>query len=102
MIYLLILLLLNPFQKCCLDYFPGPCNMNEVFFPQGENLTSGIGSCYYINHAGQTRFHETSSVCLDSSSRGSLQSSFSQRDPEYNLLKGALNFLYLTDDPTKR
>jgi hypothetical protein len=76
--------------------------MNEVFFPQGENLTSGIGSCYYINHAGQTRFHETSSVCLDSSSRGSLQSSFSQRDPEYNLLKGALNFLYLTDDPTKR
>jgi hypothetical protein len=44
------------------------------------------------------RFHETNQVCLDSSSRGSLRSPFSRRDPEINLLIGALNFLYLTTD----
>jgi hypothetical protein len=39
---------------------------------------------------------------LDSTSRGSVRSSFSRRDPEYNLLRGALNFLYITDDTNKR
>jgi hypothetical protein len=41
-------------------------------------------------------------ICLDSSNRGSLRSPFSQRDPEYNLLKGVLNFLYITTDTAKR
>jgi hypothetical protein len=34
--------------------------------------------------------------------RGSLRSPFSKRDPEYNLLYGALNFLYITNDGTHR
>ena len=85
-----------------IHFLLGPCSMNEVFFPQKENSSNGIGSCYYINHNGQTRFHETNQVCLDSTSRGSVRSSFSRRDPEYNLLRGALNFLYITDDTNKR
>ncbi len=78
---------------CSCLFFLGPCNTYEVFFPQGENLASGIGSCYLINHNGNVRFHEANSVCLDSTNRGSLKSPFSQSDPEYNLLMGAINFL---------
>ena len=74
--------------------------MNEVFFPQTENSATGIGSCYYINPDGQTRYHEANQVCLDSTSRGSIRSSFSRRDPEINLLLGALNFLYVNADST--
>ncbi len=72
--------------------------MNEVFFPLAENSADGIGSCFYINHQAQTRFHETNQVCLDSTTRGSIRSPFSQRDPEYNLLMGVLNFLYITNN----
>ncbi len=83
-------------------WLSGPCSADEVFFPQGENQSSGIGSCYYINHSGKTRFHETNQVCLDSSSRGSLRSPFSGRDPEFNLLVGALNYLYIFTNDTPR
>ena len=48
------------------------------------------------------RFIETNQVCLDSSSRGSQRSSFSRRDPEINLLIGALNYAYLNSDTTLR
>jgi hypothetical protein len=34
--------------------------------------------------------------------RGSLRSPFSKRDPEINLLLGALNFLYITSDTSHR
>ena len=37
---------------------PGPCSMNEVYFPQAENVSLGLGSCYYINHNGKSRYHE--------------------------------------------
>ena len=80
----------------------GPCSLNEVFFPQSENSSFGIGSCYYINHNGKVRFHEANSVCLDSSSRGSLRSPFNKRDPDYDLVLGVLNFLYLTSSTTLR
>jgi hypothetical protein len=40
--------------------------MNEVYFPQTENVSLGLGSCYYINHNGKSRFHEVtiSKACL--------------------------------------
>ena len=76
--------------------------MNEVYFPRTENTATGIGSCYYINHDGKTRFHETNNICLDSSNSGSLRSPFSKRDPEYHLLNGAMNFLYITGDSSHR
>ena len=43
--------------------------MNEVYFPPAENVTHGLGSCYYINHGGKVRFHEINQVCLDSTNR---------------------------------
>ena len=95
-------MVLSRMQKLLSFPISGPCSMNEVFFPQGENSTPGIGSCYYINPDGQTRFHETSQVCLDSSSRGSIRTPFSSRDTEFQLLKGAINFLYITSDGSKR
>ena len=83
-------------------FISGPCSLNEAFFPQSGSSSKGIGSCFLINHNGQTRFHETNQVCLDSSSRGSLQSSFNPRDQEFGLLKGVLDYLYLTSDPNER
>jgi len=85
-----------------LKTFSGPCSANEVFFPAGENISSGIGSCYYINPTGKTRFHETNEICLASSTQGSIRSSYGKRDGEFHLLKGATNFLYITSDTTKR
>ena len=41
-------------------------------------------------------------ICYLFFPRGSLRSPFSKRDPEYNLLYGALNFLYITDDAYHR
>jgi hypothetical protein len=43
--------------------------MNEVFFPAEENVTSGLGSCYYINHGGKARYHETNDICLGYTNR---------------------------------
>jgi hypothetical protein len=36
--------------------------MNEVFFPQGENTASSIGSCFYIQHNGKARYQEVNQV----------------------------------------
>ena len=76
--------------------------MNEVFFPVMENSASGIGSCYSVNFGAKVRYHETNSVCLGSTNRGSIRSPFSQRDPEYGLLLGAINFLGPTRGPSDR
>lgn len=75
----------------------GPCAMDEVFFPRSENSNHGIGSCFKIKADGKVRFEEANDVCLDSSGKGSLRSSFSRRDPEYDLLLGALDFLHETN-----
>ncbi len=80
----------------------GPCSLKEVFFPLKENSSSGIGSCYYINHAGKVRFHEANSICMDSSSRGSLRSPFNRRDSEDGFVMSVLNFLHLTSSTTLR
>ena len=71
--------------------------MDEVFFPRSENSNHGIGSCYKIKADGKVRFEEANDVCLDSSGKGSLRSSFSRRDQEYDLLLGALDFLHETN-----
>jgi hypothetical protein len=63
----LILILLFPYL--------GPCSMNEVYFPQTENETRGLGSCYYIQHNGKARFDEVNNICLDSSNRSHYTSS---------------------------
>ena len=52
-----------------------------------------MGSCFKINLDGKTRFEDVNDVCLDSYTAGSQRSSFSQRDPEYGLLMGSLDFL---------
>ena len=71
--------------------------MDEIFFPRSENSNHGIGSCFKIKADGKVRFEEANDVCLDSSGKGSLRSSFSRRDPEYDLLLGALDFLHETN-----
>ena len=78
-----------------LDNF-GPCSTDEVFFPRAEHSTQGIGSCFKIKPEGKVQFKDVNDVCLDSSGKGSLRSSFSKRDPETKLLLGALDFLHNT------
>ena len=76
----------------------GPCAMDEVFFPSGENSNRRIGSCYRIKPNAKVRFEDANDVCLDSSGKGSLRSPFSRRDPEFDLLLGALDFLHETTE----
>jgi len=76
--------------------------MNEVFFPQGENISRGMGSCYYINHNGAAKYHEVSDICLGSTSSGSLRGPLSLHDPESTFLKAAIDYLYVTNDTKQR
>ena len=67
--------------------------MDEIFFPYKSNSPRGIGSCFAMNADAKVAFNEVDDVCLDLYGKGSMRSPFSQRDPEYGLLMGALNFL---------
>ena len=79
--------------------FEGPCSLDEVFFPSpiDDKPRTGslrvMGSCFKINLDGKARFEDVNDVCQDSYTTGSQRSSFSQRDPEYGLLMGSLDFL---------
>ena len=75
--------------------------MDEVFFPYKSNSPKGIGSCFAINTDAKVTFNEVDDVCLSLYGKGSKRSPFSQRDPEYGLLMGALNFLEMRN-PGKR
>jgi len=46
---------------------------------------------------GAARYYDVDDICLSSSSRGSMRSPFSRRDPEYHLFDAALDFY---KDPT--
>ena len=81
--------------------YAGPCSSDEVFFTRGQNSASGIESCYRVKFTGKSRFDELNSVCSDSSNRGSFKSPMSRRDPEINLLLGALHFLHITNTSDK-
>ena len=68
----------------------GPCALEEVFFPSEPGKM--IGSCYRVEVDGKARFHDVDDLCLSSSARGSTRASFSQRDPEFQLLKSYLEY----------
>ena len=70
----------------------GPCSLDEIYFPYATNSAKAIGSCYSVKSNGQVRYDEVDGVCHDAYGKGSKRSSFSQRDPEYGLLMGALDF----------
>ena len=76
-----------------LIYNLGPCALDEIFFPYSSTSSKAIGSCFKLKFNGQARFGEVDDICKDSYGKGSQRSSFSQRDPEYGLLRGALDFL---------
>ena len=71
----------------------GPCALDEVFFPYSSASPKAIGNCFKLKFSGQVRFGEVDDICKDSYGKGSQRSSFSQRDPEYGLLMGAVDFL---------
>ena len=74
--------------------------MDEVFFPYTSGSPKAIGSCFRINTNAKVNFNEVDDTCLDLYGKGSKRSPFSQRDPEYGLLYGALNFLQIRSSTT--
>jgi hypothetical protein len=93
----ILVIYFDVYLKKCIWLHKGPCSSDEVYFTRGPKLSSGIGSCYRVKFNGKSRFEELNSVCADSSNRGSFKSPMSRRDPEINLLLGALHFLHITN-----
>ena len=71
----------------------GPCSFDELFFPYVSGSPAAFGSCHAIKFNGNSRFGETDEICLSNYGKGSRRSSNSQRDVEYGLFKGAVDFL---------
>jgi hypothetical protein len=60
-----------------------------------------MGSCFRVKFGGKVAFDEIGSVCADASNRGSFKSALSRRDPEINLILGAIDFLHISAAPKR-
>jgi hypothetical protein len=60
-----------------------------------------MGSCFRVKFGGKVAFDEIGSVCADASNRGSVKSALSRRDPEINLILGAIDFLHISAAPKR-
>ena len=75
-------------------YWTGPCSFDELFFPYASNSPTAFGTCHAIKFNGKSRYAETDNTCLNNYGKGSKRSSSSQRNVDYGLFMGALDFLH--------